>query len=657
MTHLRARFVGRPGARFPAAGVSGNSQTLADTSPSRRRRLAVIGCLSALALTLLIVSGLALDPFLLNLVNLCLIACIGAIALNVLTGFAGLASVGTAPLLAIGAYTAAGVHPYVGFLGSLVAALLTAGLVGLLIGLPALRIGGLYLVLATLALLVIAQFGFEELQTKTNAYGGYLLPIPSVGPITFSGLRSWYVALLIFVALTVAVSRGITAGPAGRRWRTMKAHEVGAATIGISVRREKLTAFVVSSALTGVGGALTGYYIASVSYEAFGLQLALQYLAMVVVGGLGSITGAVVGAFLITSLPSIIDTVAGSVMSNGDGYFSRNSGTIDDMVYAVLVIAFLMAGKGGIVNGLKTLGALCYAAARRSVHESRRSRQGDDDLLPGQTDSTSEPPNLSSSTDPCPPSTALGSTTLVLRLNQVGVAYGRRRPALTNISFNLKEGELLVLVGPNGAGKTSLLRAIAGFEPSEGVRVTGGGIFVRSSRVGGRPPWISARAGIAFVPDRDKVFPGLTVAQHFALARPSLRATPARDQAFDMFPELKPHEHRLAGLLSGGQRQMLALGVALSTRPSALLVDEMSQGLAPGLSRNLCRRVGALASEGLAVLMVEQSIMYAQEAVRSVPDRARLGVMSRGSLLAIGDVEADDIQREVQVAYFGPGGS
>lgn len=235
----------------------------------------------------------------------------------------------------------------------------------------------------------------------------------------------------------------------------------------------------------------------------------------------------------------------------------------------------------------------------------------------------------------------------LLQLEEVSVAYEGRVLAVDRVSLEVGAGEVVALVGPNGAGKTTLLRSIAGFVPGERARVCNGRIRLMGDRIDGKRPWQIAKRGVAFVPEREKVFAGLTVADHLHLAGAGRRRSDMWKQALAHFPELEDHLGRQAGLLSGGQRQMLAIAAALCATPRLLLVDEMSQGLSPGIAAGLVKSVAAMREEGMAVLIVEQNARLASQ----VADR--IGVLNHGLLTTIGSPDQPEVQHHLAVAYLG----
>lgn len=329
--------------------VTALGRTVATLGGGRTARVGV----GAATVVVLCAYGLGANAFYLNIGDLCLIAMIGAIGLNLLTGYAGQVSVGSAPLLAIGAFTAAGTVHTAGFVVSLLAGGVAAALTGLLVGFPSLRLRGLYLVFSTLALLVVVQFAFQQLQTDTGALGGYSLGTPTVATLHIVSLRSWYVVLVVAVLFVSAAAVGITSGKLGRAWQAVRGHDIAAGVMGIDVRREKMRAFVVSSFFIGLGGALGAFFLGQVSYGSYGLDLSVSYIAMIIVGGLGSIAGSVIGAIIVTALPFVISNIGTSISGSGAGFLQTNLASVETGVYALIVIAFLMFEPAGVAGLIK----------------------------------------------------------------------------------------------------------------------------------------------------------------------------------------------------------------------------------------------------------------------------------------------------------------
>jgi branched-chain amino acid transport system ATP-binding protein len=240
----------------------------------------------------------------------------------------------------------------------------------------------------------------------------------------------------------------------------------------------------------------------------------------------------------------------------------------------------------------------------------------------------------------------------LLHVEKIEVVYKRAITAVQGITLMVRNNQIVALLGTNGAGKTTTLRAISGFLGIDDARVTEGTITFDGLRLDNRPPHETASRGVVLVPEREKVFPNLTVAEN--LAAPVPRAANAaerrrqEEQIFHLFPRLAELRRRVAGLLSGGERQMLAIASALMCRPQLLLIDELSLGLAPVVVEDLTRRLTAIRDElGIAILLVEQSAAVALE----IADYAY--VLENGRIVLDGDRERLKGHQDVQEFYLG----
>ena len=243
----------------------------------------------------------------------------------------------------------------------------------------------------------------------------------------------------------------------------------------------------------------------------------------------------------------------------------------------------------------------------------------------------------------------------LLQVEKIEVVYKRVITAVQGVTLSVAANQIVALLGTNGAGKTSTLRAVSGFLGLDDARVTEGTITFRDQRIENRPPHEIARSGIVVVPERDKVFPNLTVVENLAAPVSRGIATAERrrveEETFHFFPRLAPLRNRIGGLLSGGERQMLAVASALMCRPKLLLVDELSLGLAPVIVEDLTRRLVAIRDEmGIAILLVEQTAPVALE----IADYAY--VMENGRIVLDGDRDRLTGHQDVQEFYLGQTG-
>jgi branched-chain amino acid transport system permease protein len=310
---------------------------------TRARRIRAAAALAALLAVPFIAS-----PFQLDLVNQVLLASIGALALMLLTGFAGLISLGTAGLLGAGAYTVGVLVREAGasfWLTLPAAALLGAGL-GLVFGLPSLRLRGLYLAISTLGLHFVVVYLGGEYEAREVLSTGIMIDSPSVGGLTVSSGRAWYFVLLGFAALALLISVNLQRSRTGRAWRALRERDVVAGALGIDVQRYKLLAFVTSATMTAIAGALFAYFRNFVSIDAFSLYLTIQYVAMIIIGGMGSLPGALLGAAFVVLFPYAIEAVAGYLPQR----FSNTVFALDYAAFGLVMIFFLLLEPAGLMG-------------------------------------------------------------------------------------------------------------------------------------------------------------------------------------------------------------------------------------------------------------------------------------------------------------------
>ena len=240
----------------------------------------------------------------------------------------------------------------------------------------------------------------------------------------------------------------------------------------------------------------------------------------------------------------------------------------------------------------------------------------------------------------------------LLQVEKIEVVYKRAITAVQGVTLAVHDKQIVALLGTNGAGKTTTLRAISGFLGIDDARVTEGAIVFEGARIENRPPHQITTRGIVLVPEREKVFPNLTVAENLAAPVPRAADDAERrrldEQVYHFFPKLAALRHRIGGLLSGGERQMLAIASALMCRPRLLLVDELSLGLAPVVVQDLMQRLTSIRNElSTAILLVEQSAA----AALAIADHAY--VMENGRVVLDGDRTRLSGHQDVQQFYLG----
>ena len=306
---------------------------------------------ASLALFIVALAGFPFlaSPFALDLACQVFLASIGALSLMLLTGYAGQISLGHAGLLAAGAFTTGILAREIAapFWITLPASAVTGIVLGFVFGLPSLRLRGLYLAVSTLALHFVVIYLGGEYETKRGFSTGIVIEPPSLAGIKLGG-RGWYFVLLLAAVAALLICINLLRSRSGRAWRAIHVRETVAEALGIGIARYKLLAFVISSSMTSVAGCLFAYYRGFVSVEAFDLFVAIQYVAMIIIGGMGSLLGALLGAMFVTVFPYLIEALL-RLLPNAQ----KLAGDIFAVNYAafgVVMILFLVFEPLGLVG-------------------------------------------------------------------------------------------------------------------------------------------------------------------------------------------------------------------------------------------------------------------------------------------------------------------
>jgi branched-chain amino acid transport system ATP-binding protein len=242
----------------------------------------------------------------------------------------------------------------------------------------------------------------------------------------------------------------------------------------------------------------------------------------------------------------------------------------------------------------------------------------------------------------------------LLKIRDLSIAYYHgRMGALWNFDLTLDAGDIAAIIGPNGAGKTSAVTAVAGFLGRGSGAITNGTIEINGETINGSKPHSVAKKGVGLVPEQNKVFLELTPLEHFRLTRTKAATSSGRSHddrqewVMELFPELKSHVKRVAGYLSGGQRQMLAIATALLREPALLMIDEFSQGLAPIVVNNLAQRLVDINRAGTTLLLVEQNPNLALSLASNIT------ILDGGRVVGAGPSESMKDSPLLQAAYLG----
>jgi branched-chain amino acid transport system permease protein len=306
---------------------------------------------AALIVALLLIP-FAAGNYTLSIATAAMIAVVGAVALNLLTGMTGLISVGQSGFLAIGAYAngllLADYHWAIW--ASLPAAGAIAALLSLLVGVPSLRLKGLYLAITTLAFAFIVNHVLLYAAPLTHGPNGVFLPKISVFGFDLSRDFNLYYFVLAITLLTVLIALNLARTRIGRAWISIRDHDIAARVMGIDLVRYKLLAFMISSFFVGIAGALLSLQIRFVNVDVFGLILSIEALAMIILGGLGSIAGAILGAVFLTLLPEVIRIAFATFGDPSSTTYTTYVYEIRGIAYGAVIVAFLRFKPDGLIG-------------------------------------------------------------------------------------------------------------------------------------------------------------------------------------------------------------------------------------------------------------------------------------------------------------------
>jgi branched-chain amino acid transport system permease protein len=304
----------------------------------------------ALMLVALVALPFLVSPYWLTIVNQIGIAVIGAIGLNILVGFTGQISLGQGGFLAVGAYTSGLLAARSGFPFPLdmAAAVLVTAVIGTLFGLPALRLKGLYLAIATLASQQIILWVVTHWDAVTGGTSALVVPPAVLLGWQINGDMSWYWVIAALATLATLAATNLMRTGMGRAFVAIRDHDVAAEVIGVDPFRYKMLAFFVASAFVGLAGALTARYNLIVTWERFTFDVSILYLAMIIVGGLGSISGAIYGAAFMIAVPAWIEDLSRNL--SGLAFLQPDMPAIQQLIFGATIVLFLVFEPRGLAR-------------------------------------------------------------------------------------------------------------------------------------------------------------------------------------------------------------------------------------------------------------------------------------------------------------------
>jgi branched-chain amino acid transport system permease protein len=553
------------------------------------------------------------------LYNLTLVAIFAtaAVGLNLVLGLAGQVSFAQTTFMAIGGYASAklttqsGMNPWL----ALLIAAAGAGVFAALLALPLLRLRGHYLAMATFALAIGTQsFVSGDVGLTGGATGISAVPPLSIGGTQLSSPSAFLIVSWTMLALALFVFFLLSRSHIGRAWRALARGQDVAVSLAVPVRRLKIIALVIAAVMGSVAGTIYAQFNLFVSPDFFDLSLVINLFLIVFIGGLGSLTGPILGAAAVVLIPQLFS----------------GAGGWQDVVFYVLLLGLMVLLPSGLLGALPTV--------RRSSGNS----------LEEQPDTTPAAPELERVT-------GLGLQVDGLTKHFGGVT------AVDDVSFDVLAGEIHGLIGPNGAGKSTLLALVSGSQ-----RPDRGEVLLGQTDIAGSAPLYVARAGLARTFQAATPFNGLTVRENVQVGLHSKYKSGVLDVLFGT-PRLRREERRIgtrtrellyqyglgviaersASDLPFGQLRFLEIARAVARQPQILLLDEPAAGLSTSETGELGELLRKINSAGTTILVIDHDVPFLFGICANVT------AIDFGHLLASGPPEQIAADVSVRAAYLG----
>lgn len=566
-------------------------------------------------------------PFLFNESNLQLFVFWGinvllAQSINLLSGFAGQISLGHAAFYAIGAYTTSilminfGIPIYF----TIILSIIFSAVAGYLLSFPAGRVKEFYLAMMTLGFGFIIQEIAKEWSSVTGGVMGLSnIPSPKLNSLTVFGVEinlvMYYWIVLLVVLFVLWTIKNFVQSYFGRSFLAVHLSELSAQSIGIAPGKVKQLAYTLSASLAGLAGAIYAHLMGYIGSATFGMMQSVEILVMGIIGGFGTIIGPILGAGFLTFVPNKLQFIQEYQL----------------MVYALLlIISFLVIPKG--IAGLMNLRTKLYKSGfkKSNVINVEEKIENKREFIP------------------------------VLRVENVSKEFGGVK-ALSDVSFELKEGEILGLIGPNGSGKSTLVNLITGIYP-----VSGGKILYGEKDITNKSSYLIAREGIIRTFQDPHNVPSMTVRENILLGGHRHFESSIISCTFNLkssfieenkniqkvekiiqLCELEPYIDELVANLPYGIQRIVEVARAIMAEPKTLILDEPAAGLSETEIVYLVKLIQFVKQQGVSIILIDHNMNF----ITNLVDR--VVVLDSGKVIYSGDINGMKKNEAVIEAYLG----
>ncbi len=576
----------------------------------------------AVAIVAALILPNVLSQYFRQLLNTALGWAVVVLGLNFVLGYSGQLSLAQAAFWGIGAYASAIVTADLGwpvFFGFLAAIVVTA-IAGIVLGIPTLKLRGHYLAMATIGFGIIVQLILIHWRNVTHGTDGIPgVPGLAFGPISLVEERDKYYLLLAGVVFFAFVAQRVRHSRVGRAFLAIRENELAGEVLGVDTTRYKIAAFTLGAAYAGAAGSMYAHVSNFISPDSFSFEQSVQFLAMLVLGGSGSIGGAILGATLLTFVPEWLRFVP---FLPSSGYLAVYGAAI------MLTMVFLPGGLASLLDSQRKLKAVFDQAKR----------------------STSLPWKLDLPSDRSKP---------ILETRGLVKAFGGVR-AVAGLDMHVLPGEIHALIGPNGSGKTTTLNVVNGIYDA-----TEGQLFLDGREITRRSPHERAALGMSRTFQNIRLFWELSVLENVVVGmHPRTRfrfwdvlirgskapqETQCEAEAHEIlaFVGLRGLERVHARNLPYGAQRLLEIARALASRPRLLLLDEPAAGLNPAETEDLIQLLRRIRASGVTLLLIEHDMNL----VMTISDVVT--VLNFGEKISEGTPRVVERDEKVIEAYLG----